>query len=174
MILEKGTVLNKIYKVARFVGSGNMGNVYLLERVRDGRNIVVEELVFPSERGKGRIYFKEVLSGNNPEAPILSDTYSFSGPEKKSPSFRYGPSDLFEDLGKFSSYGIKFIRNLFLPVFLFFTIFTVAGTMTGFLGEWPGLLITVLLASVILVMIIFTSSLNNGKYSKDLFHREKN
>ncbi|MEQ8173064.1 MAG: hypothetical protein ABRQ38_29535 [Candidatus Eremiobacterota bacterium] len=51
MALETGTILNNIYRVVRLLGSGAMGNVYLVERIDDDRRCVAKELVFSENCG---------------------------------------------------------------------------------------------------------------------------
>jgi len=62
--LETGYVLNQLYRVVRLLGSGAMGNVYLVERIKDGKEFVVKELLFTEETGMNvytarEIFFRE-------------------------------------------------------------------------------------------------------------------
>jgi len=62
--LETGTVLNQIYRVVRLLGSGAMGNVYLVERIKDDEKFVVKELLFTEKTGMDadtarEIFFRE-------------------------------------------------------------------------------------------------------------------
>jgi serine/threonine protein kinase len=64
MALKTGTILNNIYRVVRLLGSGAMGNVYLVERIKDDRRFVVKELIFSKACGidedtAREIFFRE-------------------------------------------------------------------------------------------------------------------
>ncbi len=61
MILEKGTVLNNIYRVVTILGKGAMGNVYLVERVKDDKKFVVKELFFTPQAGLDPSTAKEIF-----------------------------------------------------------------------------------------------------------------
>ena len=60
--METGTVLNNIYRVVRLLGKGSMGNVYLVERIKDDKKFVIKELMFsenaPLNREDGLEIFK--------------------------------------------------------------------------------------------------------------------
>ena len=49
MALERGTVLNNIYRVVKLLGKGSMGNVYLVERIEDDKKFVIKELIFSKD-----------------------------------------------------------------------------------------------------------------------------
>ncbi len=64
MALATGTVLNNIYRVVNLLGSGSMGNVYLVERIKDDRKFVIKELIFKQgvgidENTAREIFFRE-------------------------------------------------------------------------------------------------------------------
>mgnify|MGYP000908881981 CR=1 FL=1 len=61
MALETGTILNNIYRVVRLLGSGAMGNVYLVERIEDDRRFVVKELIFSKACGIEADTAKEIF-----------------------------------------------------------------------------------------------------------------
>jgi serine/threonine protein kinase len=61
MILERGTVLNDIYRVVNILGKGAMGNVYLVERIKDNRRFVVKELFFTPQAGLDPSTAKEIF-----------------------------------------------------------------------------------------------------------------
>ncbi|OQA19298.1 MAG: Serine/threonine-protein kinase PrkC [bacterium ADurb.Bin363] len=77
MALETGTILNNIYRVVRLLGSGAMGNVYLVERIDDDRRFVVKELIFSESCGidadtAKEIFFREaefMVKFNHPGLP---------------------------------------------------------------------------------------------------------
>ena len=77
MALETGTILNNIYRVVRLLGSGAMGNVYLVERTDDDRRFVVKELIFSESCGidadtAKEIFFREaefMVKFNHPGLP---------------------------------------------------------------------------------------------------------
>ncbi|MEQ8186692.1 MAG: serine/threonine-protein kinase [Candidatus Eremiobacterota bacterium] len=77
MALETGTILNNIYRVVRLLGSGAMGNVYLVERIDDDRRFVVKELIFSESCGidadtAKEIFFREaefMIKFNHPGLP---------------------------------------------------------------------------------------------------------
>ncbi len=77
MTLETGTILNNIYRVVRLLGSGAMGNVYLVERIDDDRRFVVKELIFSESCGidvdtAKEIFFREaefMIKFNHPGLP---------------------------------------------------------------------------------------------------------
>ncbi len=80
MALETGTILNNIYRVVRLLGSGAMGNVYLVERIDDDRRFVVKELVFSEKCGidadtAKEIFFREAEFMVNFNHPGLPKTY---------------------------------------------------------------------------------------------------
>jgi len=60
-MLETGTVLNNIYRVVRLLGSGAMGNVYLVERIEGDRRFVVKELIFSKACGIDEDTAKEIF-----------------------------------------------------------------------------------------------------------------
>jgi len=51
MLLETGAVLDDTYRIVKLLGKGAMGNVYMIERIKDDKTFVVKELVFSSETG---------------------------------------------------------------------------------------------------------------------------
>ena len=51
MKLKKETVLNKTYKVLKFLNKGSMGNVYLVERIKDNKQFVIKELLYTKACG---------------------------------------------------------------------------------------------------------------------------
>ncbi|MEQ8221534.1 MAG: serine/threonine-protein kinase [Candidatus Eremiobacterota bacterium] len=61
MALETGTILNNIYRVVRLLGSGAMGNVYLVERIEDDRRFVIKELIFSKACGIDSEMAKEIF-----------------------------------------------------------------------------------------------------------------
>jgi tRNA A-37 threonylcarbamoyl transferase component Bud32/type II secretory pathway pseudopilin PulG len=61
MILETGTVVNNIYRVVKLLGSGSMGNVYLVERIKDDKKFVIKELMFSSQAGLDPSTAKEIF-----------------------------------------------------------------------------------------------------------------
>ena len=61
MALETGTILNNIYRVVRLLGSGAMGNVYLVERIKDDVRFVVKELNFSKACGIDETTAKEIF-----------------------------------------------------------------------------------------------------------------
>ncbi|MEQ8170310.1 MAG: protein kinase [Candidatus Eremiobacterota bacterium] len=61
MMLERGTVLNNIYRVVTMLGKGAMGNVYLVERVKDDKKFVVKELFFTPQAGLDPSAAKEIF-----------------------------------------------------------------------------------------------------------------
>ena len=80
MALETGTILNNIYRVVRLLGSGAMGNVYLVEKIDDDRRFVVKELVFSEKCGidantAKEIFFREAEFMVNFNHPGLPKTY---------------------------------------------------------------------------------------------------
>ncbi len=48
---KTGTVLNNIYRVIKLLGKGSMGNVYLVERIKDDKKFVIKELIFTESVG---------------------------------------------------------------------------------------------------------------------------
>jgi len=60
-MLETGTVLNNIYRVVKLLGKGAMGNVYLVERVKDDKQFVVKELVFTKAAGVDENTAREIF-----------------------------------------------------------------------------------------------------------------
>ncbi|MEQ8189934.1 MAG: serine/threonine-protein kinase [Candidatus Eremiobacterota bacterium] len=61
MILERGTILNNIYRVVTILGKGAMGNVYLVERIKDDKKFVVKELFFTPQAGIEPSAAKEIF-----------------------------------------------------------------------------------------------------------------
>jgi len=61
MILERGTILNNIYRVVTILGKGAMGNVYLVERIKDDKRLVVKELFFTPQAGLDQSIAKEIF-----------------------------------------------------------------------------------------------------------------
>jgi len=63
MMSELQTVmLDNQYKVLSYLGKGNMGSVYLVERKTDGKELVVKKLIFSSETGLEEKDVKEIFS----------------------------------------------------------------------------------------------------------------
>ncbi len=61
---KTGTVLNNIYRVVTLLGKGSMGNVYLVERIKDDKKFVIKELIFTESVGiepdtAREIFFRE-------------------------------------------------------------------------------------------------------------------
>jgi len=89
LVLETGTVLNNIYRVVKLLGKGAMGNVYLVERIKDDRKLVVKELLFPVERGLDtetakEIFFREaefMVKFDHPGLPKMYGIFSQDGRE---------------------------------------------------------------------------------------------
>ena len=81
MPLEAGTVINKVYRVVKHLGKGVMGNLYLVEREKDGKKFVLRELEFPSEPGSTEaasrdIFFRQsdfMKRCNHPGLPETSE-----------------------------------------------------------------------------------------------------
>ncbi|MEW6216021.1 MAG: serine/threonine-protein kinase, partial [Nitrospirota bacterium] len=61
MSLETGTVLNNIYRVVKLLGKGAMGNVYLVERIKDDKQFVVKELIFTKAAGLDENTAREIF-----------------------------------------------------------------------------------------------------------------
>jgi len=61
MSLETGTVLNNIYRVVKLLGKGAMGNVYLVERIKDDKQFVVKELIFTKTIGINEKTAREIF-----------------------------------------------------------------------------------------------------------------
>ena len=64
MSIKCGTVLNEIYRVVRLLGAGSMGNVYLVDHIKDDKKFVIKELLFKEgtgiDKSKARdIFFRE-------------------------------------------------------------------------------------------------------------------
>jgi len=65
MSLNCGTLLdNSNYRVVKLLGKGSMGNVYLVERVKDDKKFVVKELIFTKalgieEKTAREVFFRE-------------------------------------------------------------------------------------------------------------------
>ncbi|MEQ8222456.1 MAG: tetratricopeptide repeat protein [Candidatus Eremiobacterota bacterium] len=87
MSLEKGTVLNNIYRVDKLLGSGAMGNVYLVERLTDTGRFVVKE-IFPPEAmslepdNAREIFFREaeiMARFSHPGLPGMHGAFSHDG-----------------------------------------------------------------------------------------------
>ncbi|MEQ8191449.1 MAG: tetratricopeptide repeat protein [Candidatus Eremiobacterota bacterium] len=85
--LEKGTVLNNIYRVDKLLGSGAMGNVYLVERLTDTGRFVVKE-IFPPEAmslepdNAREIFFREaeiMARFSHPGLPGMHGVFSHDG-----------------------------------------------------------------------------------------------
>ena len=85
--LEKGTVLNNIYRVDKLLGSGAMGNVYLVERLTDTGRFVVKE-IFPPEAmslepdNAREIFFREaeiMARFSHPGLPGMYGAFSHEG-----------------------------------------------------------------------------------------------
>jgi len=79
LYLETGTILNNFYRVVRLLGKGSMGNVYLVERLKDDKKFVVKELMFSGEAGLDmstarEIFFREaefIVKFNHPGLPAM-------------------------------------------------------------------------------------------------------
>ena len=61
---KTGNVLNNIYRVIKLLGKGSMGNVYLVERIKDDKKFVIKELIFTESAGidpdtSREIFFRE-------------------------------------------------------------------------------------------------------------------
>ena len=61
MILEQGTIINSIYRVKKLLGKGGMGNVYLVERIKDKKLFVVKELIFTATPGMDEHTAREIF-----------------------------------------------------------------------------------------------------------------
>jgi len=48
MLLEEGTVLSNLYRVVKHIGSGAMGQVYLVENIKTGEEFAMKEIMFGS------------------------------------------------------------------------------------------------------------------------------
>ncbi|MEQ8168298.1 MAG: serine/threonine-protein kinase [Candidatus Eremiobacterota bacterium] len=89
MMLETGTVLNNIYRVIKLLGKGGMGNVYLVERIKDDKKFVVKELVFAQEANidgatAKEIFFREaefMAKFSHPGLPNMYGVFSHDGRE---------------------------------------------------------------------------------------------
>ncbi len=87
MTLETGKVLNNIYRVANLLGKGSMGNVYLVERIKDKKKFVVKELNFSQEAGLDISTAKEIFHReaefmakiNHPGVPKMYGVFSQDG-----------------------------------------------------------------------------------------------
>lgn len=60
-MLERGTIVNNMYRVVTMLGKGAMGNVYLVERVKDDKKFVVKELFFTPQAGLDPSSAKEIF-----------------------------------------------------------------------------------------------------------------
>ena len=87
MPLEKGIILNRIYRVVGLLGKGAMGNVYLVERIEDDKKFVVKELIF-EEGGRmdietaREIFFREaefMVKFKHPGIPKVYGIFSQDG-----------------------------------------------------------------------------------------------
>jgi len=89
MMLETGTVLNNIYRVIKLLGKGGMGNVYLVERIKDDKKFVVKELVFSQETQTDIVTAKEIFfreaefmaKFSHPGLPNMYGVFSHDGRE---------------------------------------------------------------------------------------------
>jgi serine/threonine-protein kinase len=87
MSLERGTVLNNMYRVVNILGKGGMGNVYLVEREKDDRRFVVKELVITEglELHNAReIFFREaefMAKFNHEGLPGMHGVFTQNGNE---------------------------------------------------------------------------------------------
>ncbi len=146
-MMERGTILNKVYKVVTYLGRGSMGDVYLLERIKDGRSIVAEEFMCP----RSHIFFKEVLRRRDDELPALK-YYSFLSPESSGYLPDYTDRNLIRRPSPFLPKWLKPVKWVLLPFLMLVIVFIFAGTMAGFLGEWSGLLMTLLLSALVCII----------------------
>lgn len=84
MSSEKEIILNNRYRVLKPLGRGSMGNVYLVEHIKDKKNFVAKEMIFASEQfphsESARDVFQreaEFMSGfNHRGLPKFYETFS--------------------------------------------------------------------------------------------------
>jgi len=84
MMLEKGTVLYNLYKIIDLLGKGAMGNVYLVERLKDNKKLVVKEVIFhekiePDIESAKEMFFREaeiMAKFNHPGLPKMYGAFS--------------------------------------------------------------------------------------------------
>jgi len=102
--LETGTVLNNLYRVIKLLGKGAMGNVYLVERIKEDKKFVVKELIFSSKTGPDpetarEIFFREaefMVKFDHPGMPRTHGIFSEDG--KDYLVMDYIEGDTLEDL----------------------------------------------------------------------------
>jgi len=82
-------MLDNQYKVLSYLGKGNMGSVYLVERKSDGKELVVKKLIFSSETGLEEKDVKEIFSR---EVDFLS-RFDHPGLPRVYGTFREGGED---------------------------------------------------------------------------------
>jgi serine/threonine protein kinase len=84
---NNGKILHNNYRIKKFLGKGAMGNVYLVEHIKDRREMVVKELV-PSPDSKlteeicHEIFFREsefISKFNHPGLPEMYGTFRHDG-----------------------------------------------------------------------------------------------
>jgi tRNA A-37 threonylcarbamoyl transferase component Bud32 len=89
MTLKTGTDLNNNYRVVKLIGKGAMGNVYLVERIKDDKKLVVKELFFkeqvlPDTSNAKEIFFREaefMSKFDHPGLPKMYGMFSQDGKE---------------------------------------------------------------------------------------------
>jgi len=150
-MMERGTILNKVYKVVTYLGRGSMGDLYLLERIKDGRSIVAEEFMCP----RSHIFFKEVIGSRDGERSALK-YYSFLSPEGRGCLPDYTDRNLIKKPLNSLPKWLKPVKWILLPLLMAVIVLVFAGTMAGFLGEWSGLLMTLLLSALVCVISALT------------------
>ena len=87
MVLENGTLLNNLYRTVNIIGKGSMGNVYLAERIKDGKKIVIKELSFTEGLGLDHstaqeLFFREaefIATFDHPGLPKMYGNFSHEG-----------------------------------------------------------------------------------------------
>ena len=82
MIIETGIVINDTYRIEKSLGKGSMGNIYLVERIRDGKKILVEEILSPLKDGQASnersyVLFKEIFSARGKSDSNYIKNYPF-------------------------------------------------------------------------------------------------
>ncbi len=89
MLLETGTVLDDTYRIVKLLGKGAMGNVYVIERIKDDKTFVAKELIFSSETGPEpetawEIFRREaefMMKFEHPGIPRMHGTFTQDGRE---------------------------------------------------------------------------------------------